>query len=167
MHSKKTMRSSKMKLKDFRNRYSYPVRRCPSFAIRDGHLTNFKHMRTGIWNVDKAQLKKEEEEREKCEQELASMDNKIKLLEESLDKTEENLSQTTTKLNDIENVIIIRPPGTLSNIWFRKKTKLIELYNLCQFRKVMLPINFLNLKPNWRKLNWSLKKLIGKKLILL
>ena len=157
MHSKKTMRSSKMKLKDFRNRYSYPVRRCPLVS----------HRRTGRMNESKAQLKKEEEEREKCEQELASMDNKIKLLEESLDKAEENLSQTTTKLNDIETVIIIRPPRTLSNIWFRKKTKLIELYNLCQFRKVMLPINFLNLKPNWRKLNWSLKKLIGKKLILL
>ena len=55
-------------------------------------------------NELKAQLKKEEEEREKCEQELASMDNKIKLLEESLDKAEENLSQTTSKLNDIETV---------------------------------------------------------------
>lgn len=50
-------------------------------------------------------MKKEEEEREKCEQELASMDNKIKLLEESLDKAEENLSQTTSKLNDIETVM--------------------------------------------------------------
>ena len=69
-------------------------------------------------NEFKAQLKKEEEEREKCEQELASMDNKIKLLEESLDKAEENLSQTTSKLNDIETVtdrsnrfskIIVRP----------------------------------------------------------
>ena len=62
------------------------------------------HQRTGWLNEIKAQLKKEEEEREKCEQELASMDNKIKLLEESLDKAEENLSQTTTKLNDIETV---------------------------------------------------------------
>ena len=99
MHSKKTMRSSKMKLKDFRNRYSYPVHLCPPIAIP---LTG--HQRTGRMNEFKAQLKKEEEEREKCEQELASMDNKIKLLEESLDKAEENLSQTTTKLNDIETV---------------------------------------------------------------
>ena len=80
------------------------------------HSANFKYMRTGISNESKAQLKKEEEEREKCEQELASMDNKIKLLEESLDKAEENLSQTTTKLNDIETVIITRSPQTLSNI---------------------------------------------------
>ena len=104
MHSKKTMRSSKMKLKDFRNRYSYPIRRCPPIAV-----LLVGHLRTGGMNECKAQLKKEEEEREKCEQELASMDNKIKLLEESLDKAEENLSQTTSKLNDIETVIIFRP----------------------------------------------------------
>ena len=111
MHSKKTMRSSKMKLKDFRNRYTNPVRRCPAMIT-----LAVSHPRTGRMNESKAQLKKEEEEREKCEQELASMDNKIKLLEESLDKAEENLSQTTTKLNDIETVIIIRFPRTLFNI---------------------------------------------------
>ena len=111
MHSKKTMRSSKTKLKDFRNRFSYPVSRCPAITTPP-----VSHRRTGRMNESKAQLKKEEEEREKCEQELASMDNKIKLLEESLDKAEENLSQTTTKLNDIETVIITRFPRTLFNI---------------------------------------------------
>ena len=93
------------------NRYSYPVRRCPAIITPP-----VSHPRTGRMNESKAQLKKEEEEREKCEQELASMDNKIKLLEESLDKAEENLSQTTTKLNDIETVIITRSPQILSYI---------------------------------------------------
>ena len=90
-------------------------------------------------NELKAQLKKEEEEREKCEQELASMDNKIKLLEESLDKAEENLSQTTSKLNDIEtvcdrfnrftknNCLFFRVPGTLKPVEYAGLFKLTSL----------------------------------------
>ena len=77
---------------------------CPPIGIRDGSSYRLSTSERVEWTNLKAQLKKEEEEREKCEQELASMDNKIKLLEESLDKAEENLSQTTTKLNDIETV---------------------------------------------------------------
>lgn len=54
--------------------------------------------------ADQVNAKSAEEERERLEQELASMDNKIKLLEEQLEKTEEKLSSTSSALSTIETV---------------------------------------------------------------
>ena len=72
-----------MKFKHFSNRSLYQVRQWPGWPIPLN-----QYMRTGGTNVFKAELKKVKDEKEKCEQEMASMDNKIKHLQESLDKAE-------------------------------------------------------------------------------
>jgi len=46
--------------------------------------------------------KKEQDEREKVEQELLLMENKVKLLEDNLDRSGEQLAKTTQQLNAAE-----------------------------------------------------------------
>ena len=54
--------------------------------------------------LDKAELKKEQAEKERIEQDLNAQENKIRLLEDNLDQSEERVSKLTQQLTAAETV---------------------------------------------------------------
>ena len=57
--------------------------------------------------LDKAELKKEQAEKERIEQDLNAQENKIRLLEDNLDQSEERVSKLTQQLTAAETVTFI------------------------------------------------------------
>ena len=63
---------------------------------------------TTLIRLKKAELKKEQAEKERFEQDLSAQENKIRLLEDNLDQSEERVSKLTQQLTTAETVRIFR-----------------------------------------------------------